>query len=180
LGRWVIAGPILCAAIVACVSGGCRLAGPQRALLLGLAAGISFGVSAALTKTFVHLLSGGVLSMLQNWEPYALAVTSTTGFVLMQSSFQAGSLSASVAALEVAEPFAAAALGIGLFDEGVQLHGIADRLSIAVALAAMLYGVIMLSRSTTELVPQHAGRVRRLDEHDGDGVTSVRRRSRRG
>lgn len=149
LARWVIAGPVAAAAVVGCVLAGRALQGPPRALLLGLAAGISFGVSAAMTKSFVHLLGHGVITMLQHWEPYALAVTAVTGFWLMQSSFQAGSLAASVAALEAAEPVVAAAIGIGLLDERIDAHSLGAQLVMALALVAMLAGVIWLARSTT-------------------------------
>lgn len=148
LGRWVIAGPVIAASIAVCVVSGQRVAGPRRALLLGLAAGISFGVSAALTKTFVHLLGEGVFPMLQHWEPYALAVATLGGLVLAQSSFQAGSLSASIAALEVAEPVVAAAIGIGLLDERVETRGAAYQLAIVLALIAMFLSVLALSRSS--------------------------------
>lgn len=148
LGRWAIAGPVIGTTIAVCVVAGQRVAGTRRALLLGLAAGISFGVSAALTKTFVHLLGQGVIPMLQHWEPYALAVATLGGLLLAQSSFQAGSLSASVAALEVAEPLVAAALGIGLLDEHVKTHNAAYQLAIVLALIGMFLGVLALSRSS--------------------------------
>ena len=148
LGRWAIAGPVIGTTIAVCVVAGQRVAGARRALLLGLAAGISFGVSAALTKTFVHLLGQGVIPMLQHWEPYALAVATLGGLLLAQSSFQAGSLSASVAALEVAEPLVAAALGIGLLDEHVKTHNATYQLAIVLALIGMFLGVLALSRSS--------------------------------
>jgi drug/metabolite transporter (DMT)-like permease len=148
LGRWAIAGPVIGAAVAVCVVTGQRVAGPRRALLLGLAAGTSFGVSAALTKTFVHLLGQGVFPMLQHWEPYALAVATLGGLLLAQSSFQAGSLSASVAALEVAEPLVAAAIGIGLLDEHIKTHNAAYQLAIVLALIGMFLGVLALSRSS--------------------------------
>jgi drug/metabolite transporter (DMT)-like permease len=148
--RWALAAPFIVATILGCIAVGRRRTGPPRALLLGLAAGVSFGVSAALTKTFVHLLAGGVIPMLQHWEPYGLAVTSIGGLVLAQSSFQAGSLAASVAALEVAEPVVAAALGIGLLHERVHTNGILYQLGLPIAILAMLGGVIALSRATTE------------------------------
>jgi drug/metabolite transporter (DMT)-like permease len=148
--RWALAAPWILATIAVCVAVGRRRSGPQRALLLGLAAGVSFGVSAALTKTFVHLLGSGVVPMLQHWEPYALAVAAISGLVLAQSSFQAGALAASIAALEVAEPVVAAALGIGLFQERIHTNGVVYPVGLPIAMLAMLAGVISLSRATTE------------------------------
>jgi drug/metabolite transporter (DMT)-like permease len=148
IGRWVIAGPVIVVAIAVCVVAGQRVTGARRALLLGLAAGISFGVSAALTKTFVHLLGHGVFTMLQHWEPYALAVATLGGLLLAQSSFQAGSLSASIAALEVAEPVVAAAIGVGLLDEHVRTHNAVYQLAIVLAFIGMFVGVLALARSS--------------------------------
>ncbi len=148
--RWAVAAPWIVGTILLLVAVGRRRSGPQRALLLGLAAGVSFGVTAALTKTFVHLLGAGVVPMLQHWEPYTLAVAAISGLVLAQSSFQAGSLAASIAALEVAEPVVAAALGIGLFQERLHTNGILYPAGLPIAMLAMLYGVIALSRATTE------------------------------
>lgn len=148
IGRWAIAGPVILTAILVCVVSGQRVSGARRALLLGLAAGISFGVSAALTKTFVHLLGAGVLTMLEHWEPYALAVATFGGLLLAQSSFQAGSLSASIAALEVAEPVVAAAIGVGLLDEHVHTRSAVYQLAIMLALIGMFYGVVTLARSS--------------------------------
>jgi drug/metabolite transporter (DMT)-like permease len=148
--RWALAAPWILVTIVVCVAVGRRRSGPPRALLLGLAAGVSFGVTAALTKTFVHLLGSGVVPMLQHWEPYALAVTTVSGLVLAQSSFQAGSLAASIAALEVAEPAVATALGIGLFEERIHTNGVLYQVSLPIAMLAILVGIIALSRATTE------------------------------
>ncbi|HSO94805.1 MAG TPA: DMT family transporter [Acidimicrobiia bacterium] len=148
IGRWAIAGPVIAAAIALCVVTGQRVTGSRRALLLGLAAGISFGVSAALTKTFVHLLGQGVFPMLQHWEPYALAVATLGGLLLAQSSFQAGSLSASIAALEVAEPVVAAAIGVGILDERVRTGSVMYQVAIVLALIGMFFGVVALSRSS--------------------------------
>ena len=101
-----------------------------------------------MTKTFVHLLGRGVLTMLQHWEPYALAAATLGGLMLAQSSFQAGSLSASVAALEVAEPVVAVAIGIGLLDEHVKTRSVVYQVAIVLALIGMFLGVLALSRSS--------------------------------
>jgi drug/metabolite transporter (DMT)-like permease len=157
--RWLVAGPVIVVVVAVFVAAGRQATGPRRALYLGLAAGISFGVSAALTKTFVHLLGDGVFAMLGHWEPYGLAVASLVGFVLMQSSFQAGSLAASVAALEIAEPVVAAAIGLGLLNERIDTHGVVSRLGVAVAVGAMFVGVLALSRSSEEATARRrAGR----------------------
>lgn len=158
--RWALAAPFLVATVVLCVGVGRRRSGSQRALVLGLGAGVCFGVTAALTKTFVHLLAHGIVPMLQHWEPYALAVATLAGFLIQQSSFQAGSLAASIAALEVTEPIVATALGIGLFNERIHTNSIVYQLGLPLAILAMLFGVIALSHATTEDAGEPAELVR--------------------
>ncbi len=84
ISSWIIAGPVIVGAIAVCVGVGSRLSGPPRALFLGIGAGISFGVSVVFTKTFVHLLGGGIPFMLSHWEPYALAASALGGLLLAQ------------------------------------------------------------------------------------------------
>ena len=148
--RWILAGPIVAGAIIVCIVVGLRAVGPTRALMFGLAGGITFGMTAALTKAFVSYFDDGFGEIFTHWESYALAVLAPTGQLLMQSSFQAGSLRASVAAMEVSEPLVAIALGFGIFDE--RLEG-RDWWHIAIAAAAgvaIVYGLIVLSGATRE------------------------------
>ena len=162
ISAWVIAGPVVIGAIALCVALGARRHGPPRALLLGIAAGISFGVAAVFTKTFVHLLGAGIVPMLEHWEPYALAVASITGLILAQSSFQAGSLAASIAALEVSEPVVAAVIGIGLLNEDIATRGFWVQLGLAAALLAMFFGVVGLSRSVGRPAAEQPARIRTI------------------
>ena len=54
----------------------------KRAALLGVAAGVSFGVSALLTKALMHYFGDGIFAFVPHWEPYALAVTAIGGVVI--------------------------------------------------------------------------------------------------
>ncbi|MBV8952260.1 MAG: DMT family transporter, partial [Actinobacteria bacterium] len=108
---WVLPLAILSTFIVLCVIVGMRSSGAVRASLLALAAGTMFGVTAPFTKAFVHLLPHGPGTVLTHWEPYGLAVFSISGFIVMQSAFQAGELQASVPFLETAEPVVASIIG---------------------------------------------------------------------
>ena len=172
VSSWLVAGPVIVAAIGGCVAVGARQHGGRRAVMLGLAAGISFGVSAAFTKAFVHELGSGVFSMLGHWEPYGLAVTSIAGLILAQSSYQAGSLASSIAALYVAEPVAAAAVGIGLLDEQINTHGLGVQLGLLVAVAAMFFGVVRLARSTEAATTSERSRFRTFLDGHGAGASA--------
>jgi len=123
------------------------------------------------TKTFVHLLGGGIPFMLSHWEPYALAASALGGLLLAQSSFQAGSLAASVAALEVSEPIVATVIGIGLLNEQIDTHGLGVQLGIALSVVAMFVGVVALSRSVGSSTTAERSRLRTfVSDHRGPRV----------
>jgi len=108
--------------------------------------GALFGTSAVLTKAFVHYLGGGVFNWVPHWEPYALAVSSITGLVLAQSAFQTGALAAAVSAEQVMQPIMGVALGVGLLDEKLGITGSVESAMLIVALFAMLWGVLTITR----------------------------------
>ena len=99
-----------------------------------------------LTKAFVHYLGNGIVNWVPHWEPYALAVSSITGLVLAQSAFQTGALAAAVSAEQVLQPLSGVALGVGLLDEHLEISGALGKLTIALALIAMVWGVLALAR----------------------------------
>jgi drug/metabolite transporter (DMT)-like permease len=150
--RWVLAGPTLSVVVVACIVWAARVRGPGRAALLGVAAGISFGVSAVLTKALVHYLDAGIFGWVGHWEPYMLAVTSIGGVVVAQSAFQTGALAASVGATEAMGPLTAAALGFGVLDEGLDAQGSAPYMVIAVSVVVMLLAMAALARAEERVV----------------------------
>ena len=141
-GRWAVAGVatlVLCAAFVVAATRG---AGPsQRAALYAGAAGVSYGLTGALTKTVVR---PGQLDahLLVTWPPYALAAVSLAGMVVVQTAFQAGPVTASLPVLTAAEPVWAWVLGAGLFSE--RTHHPAPAV-VGAALAGL--GIVMLARS---------------------------------
>jgi hypothetical protein len=63
-----------------------------RAGMLGTAAGILFGLAAALTKTTVSMFDDGVGAVLWDWHVYALVIVSVAAFWLEQAALQTGAL----------------------------------------------------------------------------------------
>jgi drug/metabolite transporter (DMT)-like permease len=145
--HWVAIGVPLVAFILFCVARARLTTGSSRAALLGAAAGAAFGISAVLTKAFVHYLGAGIFAWVGHWEPYALAVASIGGLVCSQSAFQTGSLPAAVAAEQVLQPLVGVLLGAVLLGEQTSANGLVGFVAVCVAVAAMLYGVIELSRA---------------------------------
>ncbi len=88
-------------------------------MLLSAAAGVVYGVTAALTKTSSHLLDQGILLLLAHWQPYALLVAGIGGMVIAQSAFQAGSLDASLPTMSVVDPIVSIVIGAFAFGESI-------------------------------------------------------------
>jgi len=141
---WLLLGSLTVAAVAACVrfSGA---GGPRRALLLGAAAGILFGVTGAITETTGHLLYHGWLAATSNWAPYALIVASVTGLLLNQSAYQVGQLGWSLPVITILEPLVAITIGELMFSEHIDTGPVA-RISELLGLAGMVAGVLILSR----------------------------------
>jgi drug/metabolite transporter (DMT)-like permease len=118
----------------------------QRAVLLSAAAGVVYGVTAALTKTSSHLLDRGLLHLLAHWQPYALLVAGVSGMVIAQSAFQAGSLDSSLPTMSVVDPVVSIVIGAVAFGESIAASP-ADVVAEVIALVAMSGGVFLLARS---------------------------------
>ena len=149
--RWVIAGPAIAGAMLACLIGAQVSRGPARALLLGVVASIAFATSAVLTKAFMHYLGQGVFAWAPHWEPYAMAVVIIAGFIVMQSSFQTGHLAASVAGLQAPGPVVAVVLGIGLLDETVRVDTVAQVTLVVASLTAVVGAIVVLAHAESRL-----------------------------
>ena len=90
-----------------------------RAGLLGTAAGILFGLSAALTKTAVSRLDEGLGAVFGDWHVYALVLVSIAAFWLEQAALQTGALAAAVATTMAFDPLSSLVFGIVLFDQAL-------------------------------------------------------------
>jgi drug/metabolite transporter (DMT)-like permease len=150
---WLIAGPLIIAFVLLCAMLA-KNGGTNRAIFLGAGAGALFGVSALLTKAFVHYLSGGIFNWVLHWEPYALAVSSITGLLLAQSAFQTGALAAAISAEQLLQPLTGVALGIGLLGEHIDVSGQGEVLLLIIALVAMVWGVLALARAEQEVLDE--------------------------
>jgi drug/metabolite transporter (DMT)-like permease len=142
---WLEAGGGVFLVIVIAVIGAAVTHGNVRAALLGFSAGALFGVTAALTKTFVEQIQHGVPYTARHWEVYALALFSIAGILLTQNGFHAASLPASLPALEATEPIVAAFLGVLVLHEHFNGQTTADNIVIALASVLVLVTVVVLA-----------------------------------
>ena len=84
-----------------------RRSGPVSAVLLAVVSGALWGVFAVLTKGVVDRLDDGIWALLRTPELYAWALVGIAGTAWQQSSFRAGSLTASLPTMTVTEPVVA-------------------------------------------------------------------------
>jgi len=146
VSRWIVAAPCIAAVVLACVAAARGSSPGPRSALLGIAGAIAFAASVVLTKAFVHYLGEGLFAWVPHWEPYAMAVTILTGFLLVQSAFQAGSLAPAVAGIEATEPVVAVVLGVALLDERVASHGRLGLVAMIVGAVAVVWAVVVLAQ----------------------------------
>ena len=94
-----------------------------RAAMFGSSGAVVFALSAALTKQFTTLVSEGWGHVFTDWVPYALVATGVIGLFLIQSSFHAGPVTASQAAITIIDPIVSVVLGIYLFHDRLDTAG---------------------------------------------------------
>jgi drug/metabolite transporter (DMT)-like permease len=144
LRAWAIAFA-LCA--VMCAAGWVLARGAgavRRAVLLGSATGVLFGLSAALTKATVERLDGGLVHLLADWHLPALVVVGYASMALAQASLQSGALGPAVATQMALDPVTSLLLGTLAFGE--RLHETAAGTVGALAgVALMVSGIAVLA-----------------------------------
>ncbi|MEV2222313.1 DMT family transporter [Nocardia vinacea] len=121
----------------------------RRALLFGAVGGALFGLAAALTDYVTELFEGGLTHVLGSWQTWALVASGLIGLYLQQRAFQSGPLVASLPAVTIAEPLAAAFIGITVLDERLRTTHI-GLAAILIATTIMCATTIQLSRAQAE------------------------------
>lgn len=122
-----------------------RVGGAVGACLLGAAAGVGFGVTAAFMKAASARITDGVAAVFGAWQLYAMVAAGILSLFLLQNALQSGSLVAAQPAVTFADPAAGVLLGVVLFHEQVRLG---DWLILEVfGAAAILVGSVELARS---------------------------------
>ncbi|MFF3487073.1 DMT family transporter [Streptomyces sp. NPDC002701] len=116
-------------------------AGPA---LLGVAAGLLYGVQDALTRVSGQRFSdGGWTALVTGWQVYAVVALGITGLVLVQSAFETAPLRRSLPALTAAQPLAGIACGVGFLGDRLRT-GSGALAWEAAGLAGIVVGVVLL------------------------------------
>ena len=152
LKDWLVVTIIFAAVCLPIVLLGRRGPAPRRAALLGTAAGLLFGLSAALTKAVVDQLNTGLLHVIGSWELYALIGIGYASMTLNQLALNTGALAATAATSFAADPIASVVLGVVLFHESLHLTGLRAIGAVA-AFALALLGMAVLAQSQEQAAP---------------------------
>ncbi|MFD1658483.1 DMT family transporter [Streptomyces caeni] len=143
LRHWLIIGVVVGLALLltACAKKSRLIIGP---VLLGLAAGLLYGVQDALTRVSgQRFAQGGWAELITAWQPYGVVVLGVAGLILVQSAFETAPLRMSLPALTAAQPLAGILCGVGFL--GDRLRTDAGALAWqAAGLAAIVAGIVLL------------------------------------
>lgn len=153
LRDWLVPLTVLGSVVgVAVVAGLVLTDHAHRALALGLAGGALFGLAAAITDRVVTLFGDGLGAVLTGWQTWALIAAGLLGFYLQQRAYQAGPLAASLPAAAVAEPLAAAFLGLTALGEHLRT-GRAGQIVVVVCVVVMCAATVALCRAQAAPLP---------------------------
>ncbi|RPK34249.1 hypothetical protein EES40_33890 [Streptomyces sp. ADI93-02] len=143
LRHWLVIGVVAGLAVV--LTAGARHPRTRGTpVLLGLAAGLLYGLQDALTRlSGERLADDGWTALLTGWQPYTVLVLGVTGLILVQSAFEAGPLRMSLPALTAAQPLAGILCGIGFLGDQVRTDTGALAWQAA-GLAAIVAGIVLL------------------------------------
>ncbi|MFG2126663.1 hypothetical protein ACGFNV_02490 [Streptomyces sp. NPDC048751] len=149
--------------------------GARPGLRHASASGFASGVASALTQTVTVAAtdrSGPLLSVQVVGVALLVAAFATAGLMLSQTAYRGG-LGAPLAVVTLANPVAAAVIGLTLLGEGLQ--GGAAGVLLALAGAGLAsWGVVLLSRATPEPLPASApSHPAREEEHPVAAVLAL-------
>ena len=136
------------AVIVAIALLGMRWANQHRCALLGTAAGVGYGLVAALLKQATAVYRTGFLHLMTDWPLYTLILVGAAAIGLTQMAYRAGPLAKSMPALTVTDPAASVALGVLAFQE--RLAG------GPLAIALQVIGFLVMAGAAAQLARREA------------------------
>jgi drug/metabolite transporter (DMT)-like permease len=121
--------------------------GQARATLTGIGTGLVYGISDALTRRTVQIFDAhSFVGVLSSWPPYCLLSAALIAMWLMQNSFSAAPLHASLPGMTAAEPVSGILLGVVVFGDVIRISP--GMLAVqAAGIVALVVGVIMVARA---------------------------------
>ena len=122
----------------------------HRAALLGFAAGVGYGLSAALIKYSVALSQDGAAALLTSWPGYTLLVLGTATIILNQAAYQAGPLAGALPVIIIMDSIVAIFVSAVAFHEEIS--------TTAPAIAFQVLGFCTMGLAIAALARQASGR----------------------
>ena len=142
---WVVVIAVLVPVLAGCLLAARTAPDPVGAMLAAAVSGASWGVFAVLIKGVTARIGDGIPTLLETPELYAAVLIALLGTVVQQSAFRAGSLTASLPTMTVAEPVVAAILGVVVLGETMR-PGDRGWLVLIAAIVVMVAATIALAR----------------------------------
>jgi drug/metabolite transporter (DMT)-like permease len=150
---WTTVGGAIVVAGLALV--GLRWPHGHAPALLGAAAGIGFGIAAALLKQTTAVAQSGAVTLFTDWPVYALLGMGGAALAITQMAYRAGPLAHSMPALTVTDPAASVLVGALAFKESLSTSPTAIALQL-IGCVAVAAAVAQLARQTKTGEPEHA------------------------
>ena len=133
-------------------------AGPRtiRPIMLALACGVAYGVTAFLFKLLSDGSAGGAAGLLRQWPLWAVVVVGPLGFLLNQSAFQAGtSIAPVLSVITAADPLVSIGIAHQWLRESIAGGPVNVTMEVA-ALVVMIAGIVALAHRAPQAAPQPA------------------------
>lgn len=118
----------------------------RRAVLFRSAAGVAFGLQAAVTKVFTDIIGAGHSAILCSWQTCALIASALLGYALQQSALRTGALAAALAAPNSMTLLSSVALGLTVFSESLESGAVSTAVVLA-GLGLIVAGVVVFARA---------------------------------
>jgi drug/metabolite transporter (DMT)-like permease len=144
-------GPAIVAGLIVLFTAGGLAVAARRAqravapVLLGVATGVLFAVTASLVKEVTRIITEKPAALPASWQLYALLVAGAVALLFNQLAYQAGPLSASLPAIAVVDPLVSILIGVTVFDENLR-HTPAAITGQVVCLGLLAVSGVVLAR----------------------------------
>lgn len=153
----VLASAAISAVVVVLLIAGRRISSPTvRAAVLGVCAGLLFGLSASFDKPVIDDLHVSLEDAATAWTTWALLGFGFIAFLIQQLSLAAGQLAPAMAAVSVANPGVSVLLGILLYEERLTRPTWHVLVAGAALLAALAGAVIITLGNRETQIPGEA------------------------
>jgi drug/metabolite transporter (DMT)-like permease len=124
-----------------------------RAAVLGVCAGLFFGLSTIFAKPVINDLHVSLATAATDWQTWALLGFGFIAFVIQQLSLATGQLAPAMAAVSVANPAISVFLGIVLFNEALTRPPWHVLVALTAFLAALIGATLITMSSQETQVP---------------------------